>query len=234
MGNPIEMIVSGLEQLSGGGILLIPLIGCSICAHAIIMERIYHLRRERVIPSQFVTRSIYQELVQGNPEAAIQMCELRPGPLTNVLRAGIKRRDADEETLKRVVRLSINSEKPKLTRYLHILGLLSAVAIYTGLLGTFLGMIISFGNLYEIEGQVGQSSKIAGGISQALITTAAGLMIALPTYVAYYYFNSKAQLFLTELERHGMSLVRFLVAEEHKLFREEFQDIQSLTQKEAN
>ena len=50
MGNPIEMIISGLEQLSGGGILLIPLIGCSICAHAIIMERIYHLRRERVIP----------------------------------------------------------------------------------------------------------------------------------------------------------------------------------------
>ena len=233
MGNPIEMIVSGLEQLSGGGILLIPLIGCSICAHAIIMERIYHLRRERVIPSQFVTRSIYHELVQGNPESAIQMCEQRPGPLTNVLRAGIERRDADEETLKRVVRLSISNEKPQLMRYLHILGLLSAVAIYTGLLGTFLGMIISFGNLYEMEGQVGQSSKIAGGISQALITTAAGLMIALPTYVAYYYFNSKAQLFLIELERHGMSLVRFLVAEEHKLFREEFQDIQSLTQKEA-
>lgn len=234
MGNPIEMIVSGLEQLSGGGILLIPLIGCSICAHAIIMERIYHLRRERVIPSQFVTHSIYHELVQGNPKAAIQMCEQRPGPLTNVLRAGIERRDADEETLKRVVRLSINSEKPNLTRYLHILGMLSAVAIYIGLLGTFLGMIISFGNLYEMEGQVGQSSKIAGGISQALITTAAGLMIALPTYVAYYYFNSKAQLFLTELERHGMSLVRFLVAEEHKLFREEFQDMQHLTQKEAN
>ena len=88
MGNLIEMIVSGLEQLSGGGILLIPLISCSICAHAIIMERIYHLRRERIIPSQFVTRIIYHELVQGNPEVAIQMCEQRPGPLTNVLRAG--------------------------------------------------------------------------------------------------------------------------------------------------
>ena len=234
MGNLIEMIISGLEQLSGGGILLIPLIGCSICAHAIIMERTYHLRRERIIPSQFVTRSIYHELVQGNPEIAIQMCEQRPGPLTNVLRAGIERRDADEETLKRVVRLSINGEKPKLTRYLHVLGLLSAVAIYTGLLGTFLGMIISFGNLYEIGGQVGQLSAIAAGISQALITTAAGLMVALPTYVAYYYFNSKAQLFLTELERHGMSLVRFLVAEEHKLFQEGLEDIQSLTQKETH
>ena len=234
MGNPIEMIISGLEQLSGGGILLIPLIGCSICAHAIIMERIYHLRRERVIPSQFVTRSIYHELVQGNPEIAIQMCERRPGPLTNILRAGIEHRNADEETLKRVIRLSISSEKPKLTRYLHILGMLSGVAIYTGLLGTFLGMIVSFGNLYEIEGQVGQSSEIASGISQALITTAAGLMVALPTYVAYYYFNSKTQLFLTELERHGMSLVRFLIAEEHKLFRDGFEDIQRLIQEEPN
>ena len=234
MGNLIEMIISGLEQLGGGGILLIPLIGCSICAHAIIMERTYHLRRERIIPSQFVTRSIYHELVQGNPDTAIQMCEKRPGPLTNVLRAGIERRDTDEETLKRIIRLSINGEKPILTRYLHILGMLSAVAIYTGLLGTFLGMIMSFGNLYEVSGQVGQSSEIAAGISQALITTAAGLMVALPTYVAYYYFNSKAQLFLTELERHGMSLVRFLVAEEHKLFQEGFEDIQSLTQKEVN
>ena len=132
------------------------------------MERIYHLRRERVIPSQFVTRSIYHELVQGNPEIAIQMCERRPGPLTNILRVGIEHRNADEDTLKRVIRLSINGEKPKLTRYLHILGMLSGVAIYTGLLGTFLGMITSFGNLYEIEGQVGQSSEIASGISASL------------------------------------------------------------------
>ena len=102
-----------------------------------------------------------------------------------------------------------------------------------GLLGTFLGMIISFGNLYELGGQVGQSRDIAAGISQALITTAAGLMVALPTYVAYYYFNSKAQLYLTELERHGMSLVRFLTTEEHKLFQGELKDIQSLTHKEA-
>ncbi len=233
MNHLIEMIVSGLEQLSKGGLILIPILIYSIWAHTIILERTYHLRRKRIIPSHFVTRSIYRELVQGNPDIAIKMCEKKPGPLTNILRAGIERREADEETLKRVIRLTMNVEKPVLTRYLRTLGMLSAIAIYTGLLGTFLGMIISFGSLYEPEGQVGQSMNIANGISQALITTAAGLIVALPTYVAYHYFSSKAQSFLTELERHGMSLVRFLTAEEYKLFQGEFEDIRSLIKEET-
>ncbi len=221
----VHIIISGLEQLSAGGPLLFPLAIYSIWAHTIILERAYHLRRERIIPSHFVTRSIYHELVQGNPEIAIKMCEKRPGPLTNILRAGIERRDADEETLKRVVRLGLNREKPFLMRYLRTLGMLSAVALYTGLLGTIIGMIFSFAALYTPDGQVGRSTDIAAGISQALITTAAGLIVALPTYIAQHYFNMKVAGFLTELERHGMSLVRFLATEEYKLFHENFEEI---------
>jgi biopolymer transport protein ExbB len=230
----VHMVISGLEKLGGGGALLIPLMFYSIWAHTLIMERAYHLRRERIIPSRFVTQSIYSELVRGNSEVAVRMCERRPGPLTNILRAGIERRDADEETLKRVIRLALHAEKPVLTRRVGQLGMLAAVAMYTGLLGTILGMIISFRELYTPGGQVGQSSLIASGISQALITTAAGLIVALPSYVAYHYFSNKVQGYLTELERHGMSLVRFLVAEEYKLFQDEFDEMQPLTQAEAN
>ena len=234
MSHFVDIIISGLEQLSEGGIILIPVMFYSIWAHAIILERAYRLRRERIIPSHFVTRSIYSELVRGNPDIAIKMCEKRPGPLTNILRAGIERRDAGEETLKRIIRLGIHREEPFLMRHLAILGMLAAVAMYTGLLGTFVGMILSFGRLYTTGGQMGQSREIADGISQALITTAAGLIVALPSYVAHHYFISKAQNFLTELERHGMSLVRFLVTEEYKLFQEEFGDIRSLTKEETS
>ena len=224
----VHIIISGLEQLSRGGPLLIPLGIFSIWSHAIILERAYHLRRDRIIPSRFVTRSIYSELVRGNPEVAIKMCEKKPRPLTNILRSGIERRDAGEETLKRVVRLAMHTENATLTRSLDTLGMLAAIALYTGLLGTIIGLILCFRVLYTEGGQIGQPNDIAVGVSQALITTAAGLIVALPAFIAQHYFSVKAQRFLIELERHGMSLVRFLATEEYKLFQEEFEDIREL------
>ena len=205
---------------------MLPIIFFSLWSHKIILERAYHLHRPRVIPSRLVTQSIYHELVQGKPEIAIEMCEKSPGPLSNILRAGIRHRDADEKTLKRVIRQAIRAEKPVLTEDLSTLGMLAPVAMFTGLLGTVLGMKGSFGAL--IDAQTKQLPTIADGISEALLTTAAGLIVALPSYVAYDYFRNKADRFLADLERHGMSLVRFLVTREYKLFQEEFEDIRTL------
>ena len=234
MNHLIDIIASGLEQLSGGGLVLVPLVIFSLWSHTIILERAYYLRRARVIPSNFITRSIYQELVQGNPEIAIKMCDRKPGPLTKLLRTGIEHRDADEETLKRIIRLSLNPDDRVLTRYLKTLSMLSAVAMYTGLLGTIIGMTHSFGALYTPGGQVGQLPVIADGISEALITTAAGLLVALPSYIAYDYFRTKARGFLMELERYGMSLVRFLATEEYKIFQEEYEDIREWNKETDN
>ena len=92
--------------------------------------------------------------------------------------------------------------------------------------GTVLGMMDSFGALSDV--QIKQLPTIADGISEAMLTTAAGLIVALPSYVAYDYFSNKAERFLADLERHGMSLVRFLATGEYKLFQEEFEDIREL------
>lgn len=222
----LNLIISGLERLTDGGPILVLICVFSLWSHTIILERGFHLRRRRVIPSHFVTQSIYHELVRGNPEIAIKMCEKRPGPLSNVLRSGILRRDANEETLKRVIRLAIRGEKPALTRNLNLLGMLAPVAMFTGLLGTVLGMKGSFGAMSDE--QIKQLPTIADGISEALLTTAAGLIVALPSYVAYDYFKNKANRFLADIERHGMSLVRFLATGEDKIFQQEFEDIREL------
>ena len=220
-----DQILQGLERLAGGGYLLALLIFFSIWSHTLIFERAYYLRRKRVIPSVYVTQSIYAELIDGEPETAIQMCERVPSPLTNILKAGISNRSYDEKELKSAVVTAVRLERPPIVRHLKTLAMLSSVSMYTGLLGTVLGMTSSFQALWKGDQTGKHLQDIADGISEALLTTAAGLIVALPTLIAYHYFNRKAKSLLNELERHGMSLIRFLVTEEYKLFQEKYENV---------
>ena len=228
-----EIIGTGLVQLSKGGMILIPLIIYSIWSHTIIFERMFRLRRNQIIPSNLVTRSIYDELVQGNPEAAVSICNKRPSPLTNIFKAGIQNHGRSEEALKVVLKVAINNEKPVLYRYLSTLSMLALVSMYTGLLGTILGMTASFNALWRDDSQIGKLPEIANGISEALLTTAAGLIVAVPTYIAYHYFTNQVRVFMIELERYSMSLIRFLSAEERGMFDDELENIRDWTMKES-
>ena len=220
-------------QLSKGGVILIPLIIYSIWSHTIIFERMFRLRRNQIIPSNLVKRSIYDELVQGNPEAAVSICNKRPSPLTNIFKAGIQNHGRSEEALKVVLKVAINNEKPVLYRYLSTLSMLALVSMYTGLLGTILGMTASFNALWRDDSQIGKLPEIANGISEALLTTAAGLIVAVPTYIAYHYFTNQVRVFMIELERYSMSLIRFLSAEERGMFVDELENIRDWTIKES-
>ncbi|HIE27792.1 TPA: MotA/TolQ/ExbB proton channel family protein [Candidatus Poribacteria bacterium] len=210
----ITIITGGFERLLGGGWLLIPLVIYSLFAHAIILNRAVALRKKKLIPTTVISE-IYRALTRGGPETAINLCNQWPGVLTNVMKAGIIHRHYDEERLKLVVKFALEDEKPNITRYLHILGMLPSVAMSTGLLGTVVGMIKSFGSLYV------SPTVVAEGISEALITTVAGLTVALPTYIAHNYFSNRVSSILIEIERHSISLVRFLATGEYKLFQEE-------------
>ena len=193
----------------------------------------FRLRRNQIIPSNLVTRSIYDELVQGNSEAAVSICNKRPSPLTNIFKAGIQNHGRSEEALKVVLKVAINNEKPVLYRYLSTLSMLALVSMYTGLLGTILGMTASFNALWRDDSQIGKLPEIANGISEALLTTAAGLIVAVPTYIAYHYFTNQVRGFMTELERYSMSLIRFLSAEERGMFDDELENIRDWTIKES-
>jgi biopolymer transport protein ExbB len=215
----LEMIRGGMEQIINAGWLMAVIALYSMISHAVILERTINLRRSRLIPAQFIAR-IYNVLERGSPEIAIALCDRRPGPLTNIIKAGIIHRHYDEERLKKVVHFAGLRERPEIEKYLDLLGVIPSLATFTGLLGTVLGMIRSFGALSMLDISFNAELNMAAGISQSLMTTAAGLVVALPAFIAHQYFRNRADAILREMERHSMSLVKFLASAEAKLLGE--------------
>jgi len=188
---------------------MIPLLFCSLFAHAIIFERLYNLRKEKLVPSRFISR-IYKVLEKDNPDLALSLCESRPGPLTNILKVGIINRDLGEKELEVAIELAAKPERTRLEKYLRILAFIGTIAVLIGLLGTVLGLFMSFSAVFKSGSGPETTMKIANGVSVALLTTVAGLAVAIPSMIGYSYFMSKVDNILNEMARHSMSIVKFL------------------------
>ncbi|UCD70732.1 MAG: MotA/TolQ/ExbB proton channel family protein [Syntrophobacterales bacterium] len=190
-----------------GGVLMIPIALCSIIALAIFLERLWSLRRSRVIPRDFLIE--IEDLIRREkiPEA-ITRCRKDNSSMANIILAGIrnfgKRREIVKESIEEIGR----REAATLERYINVVGTIAAIAPLLGLLGTVFGMIKAF-NVISIQG-VGNPSSLAGGISEALITTAAGLVVAIPTFVLYRYLANKADALIVEMEEQSIRMVDLL------------------------
>jgi biopolymer transport protein ExbB len=190
-----------------GGVLMIPIALCSIIALAIFLERLWSLRRSRVIPRDFLIE--IEDLIRREkiPEA-ITRCRKDNSSMANIIVAGIrnfgKRREIVKESIEEIGR----REAATLERYINVVGTIAAIAPLLGLLGTVFGMIKAF-DVISIQG-VGNPSSLAGGISEALITTAAGLVVAIPTFVLYRYLANKADALIVEMEEHSIRMVDLL------------------------
>jgi len=190
-----------------GGVLMIPIALCSIIALAIFLERLWSLRRSRVIPRDFLIE--IEDLIRREkiPEA-ITRCRKDASSMANIILAGIrnfgKRREIVKESIEEIGR----REAATLERYINVVGTIAAIAPLLGLLGTVVGMIKAF-NVISIQG-VGNPSSLAGGISEALITTAAGLVVAIPTFVLYRFLANKADALIVEMEEHSIRMVDLL------------------------
>jgi biopolymer transport protein ExbB len=190
-----------------GGVLMIPIALCSIIALAIFLERLWSLRRSRVIPRDFLIE--IEDLIRREkiPEA-ITRCRKDNSSMANIILAGIrnfgKKRDIVKESIEEIGR----REAAILERYINVVGTIAAIAPLLGLLGTVFGMIKAF-NVISIQG-VGNPSSLAGGISEALITTAAGLVVAIPTFVLYRYLANKADALIVEMEENSIRMVDLL------------------------
>ncbi|HHB11699.1 MAG TPA: MotA/TolQ/ExbB proton channel family protein [Chromatiales bacterium] len=198
-----------LEIIRAGGWLMVPILLGSVLAMAIVLERLWSLRTRRVMPPGLLDRVL--RAYQKGALSDKQITNLREGsPLGRILAAGLAYRDAPREVMKEVIEDTGRHVAHGLERYLNTLGTIAAVSPLLGLLGTVLGMIQVFSVITSVG--VGDPTELASGISQALITTAAGISVAVPALIFHRYFRGKVNRLVVEMEAEALKLVEMMHA----------------------
>ena len=192
------------ELLKAGGILMVPIVACSILALAIILERFWTLRPSRVAPPQTVNelwRWIKKKELNGRKLKALQ----GSSPMGRILAGGLLNAKHGREIMKESIEHEASQVIQDLERFLNPLGTVATIAPLLGLLGTVIGMIKVFAEI-QLAG-VGNAGNLAGGISEALITTAAGLSVAIPALICHRYFIRRVDELVVGMEQEAIKLV---------------------------
>ena len=197
-----------LDIILKGGITMPFILLCSIIAVVIIIERLIFFRRIRVDEQKMIDR-LRVTLEKKHFDEAISICENNPSPITNLMKVGIDHRRYNERVLKDSIMDAANLEIPKLERFLSALGTIAHIAPLLGLLGTVIGNINAFGVLGSLE-SVGDPGRLAQGISEALISTAAGIVVSIPALIFYNYLVNKVNHIIIRLENKANDLVLLL------------------------
>lgn len=193
-----------LEIVTAGGWLMLPILTCSVVAMAIVVERLWSLQETKVVPTALVNQA--RRLLAHDRISDSTLGELqRHSPLGRILAAAIAHRNQSRESIKNAIQEVGSHVAHELQRFLNALGTIATVTPLLGLLGTVLGMIQVFTRITSAG--VGNPTELAGGISQALITTAAGLGVAIPALMMYRYFKGRIEGLIVEMERESLKLV---------------------------
>lgn len=193
-----------VEIVKSGGWLMLPIILCSIVAIAIIIERFWTLSAARISP-QYTLGQVWT-WIKNNELNATRLRELRlASPLGQILAAGLVNSKYGRAAMTVSIEQAASQVVHDMERYLNTLGIIAAITPLLGLLGTVFGMIQVFTEIM-IQG-TGNANALAGGISQALITTAAGLCVAIPTYMFHRLFMRRVDTLVLSLEQESIKLV---------------------------
>jgi len=200
-----------LNFIIKGGVFIYPIIICSIVSLTIFIERVLSLRRKKILPEAFL-ESIERLIKKENVSEALELCKNNNSSISRIFYAGIKnygkRREAIKERIEEVGR----REAVVLGRYVEALATIASVSTLLGLLGTIAGMIKIF-SVISLQSVV-NPSVLAGGISEALYTTAAGLTVAIPTLIFYRYLSSKSNALIVEMEECSTQMVELIKEKE--------------------
>jgi len=194
-----------------GGPTMWPLLVASIISVAILIEKALFLRRGRVAPP-FLLDQVRARLLDSKREEALAYLRQDGSPMAHVLATGVATKERRREVIRDRLEDAGRHQLPLLEAHLNALGIIAGVSPLLGLLGTVSGMIKVF-NTIALRG-VGHADALAGGISEALFSTAMGLMVAIPAYIAYRYFRHRAEVLAVEMERVAMELLDFLTGGE--------------------
>jgi biopolymer transport protein ExbB len=202
-----------LQMMHDGGPMMYPIAGCSFLLLIFVFERAISLRRGRVIPRPFVKRFL-EQLKDGELDraSALALCEDNKSPVADVFAGAIKKWGRPAVEVEQAIIDAGERIATELRRYLRLMNGISTMTPLMGLLGTVMGMISCF-NVISKAAAMGRSDLLANGISEALLTTAAGLLVAIPALAAYLLFVGRVDRLIIEIDALGQQVVGLISAE---------------------
>lgn len=207
----IRFLITGdgkvIDLIIKGGVFMYPIILCSIVALAVFMERLWVLNRKHIIPEEFI-RKISDLLRQQKISEAVFLCQGDSSSIAKIFLAGIKNAGRGIWLVKEAIEERGSREAVILEKNVSILATIANLTPLLGLLGTVSGMIKTF-NVISVQG-VANPAALAGGIAEALITTAAGLCIAIPTLVCHRILRDKAKYLIFEMEENSVKIIEIM------------------------
>lgn len=205
----MENFKNVIDIFLAGGPLMWPILICSLLAATIIIERLIFFKKIKVDEEKLISR-LKSTIEKKHYDEALSICENNPAPITNLMKAGIEHRNQSEQRIKDSIIDAANLEIPKLEKMLSALGTIANIAPLLGLLGTVTGNIQAF-NIISGE-KLGDLAALSGGISEALLTTAFGLIVGIPCVIFYNYLVTKVNHIILYLENKANELVLMLNA----------------------
>jgi len=199
------------ELIQKGGPVMYPIALCSVIAFAIMIERFYHLYKAKIDTRDFMS-NIEITIKRNRIAEAIKICEKTSGPIAHIIKAGILKHDRSRQEIRESIEDAGHQEVPRLERHISLLATIAHIAPLLGLLGTVTGMVRAFQMIQEKSVSFNPVSPgdLAGGIWEALLTTVAGLIVAIPTIVAYNYMVTRVEEFILEMERSATEVTDML------------------------
>lgn len=198
-----------LTLFDRGGPIMWVLLALSIVAFILFIERALYLHRGQIRSTEFLS-GIKNTLRKRRLVEALTLCEETPGPVANVVKAGLLHHGESEEKMRFAIQEAALVEIPVLERRIGSIAAIAVVAPLLGLLGTVVGMINTFSALHA-EGAYVNIPMLAGGMWQALLTTAAGLAIAIPAHLAHHFLSGRVRALVNDMEWMGNEIMRFLL-----------------------
>ena len=192
------------DMILAGRYMMIPIALCSLLGMAVFLERLIVLRHRRIVTPEIVS-AVTTLRRASDFSVAFAVCDQHPGPFANVVRAGLDHADDDWEITRDVLQEVGRQEAVRLTRNLRALETIAAVAPLLGLLGTVVGMIRVFSAVSQVG--LGDPEVLSGGISEAMITTAAGLMVGIPALVSHNWLEGRAHAIIFDIEVYATQVL---------------------------
>lgn len=208
----VDTVLQGMHVsaafLAKGGVLMIPIGCCSLIAVALMIERFWYYHQARCSP-EILTNQVYPQVKARKFDVALAMCQNMRGVLPKLFTLVLQQQHRPTIEIEQAISIAGTRELQKLGQYVRSLGIIGQVTPLLGLLGTVLGMVKTFMKIADLQGHV-NPSLLAGGIWEALITTAAGLTVAIPVMIVAHYFEGVVEQFAFQLKNYSLELLELV------------------------